>query len=195
MAEIRSTLDMVLERAERMAADAPVSVNNEELEKRGMREAAAYVNGSEVNLMNLIKSQKPEDQMSVRSGVVKTLLRNIVLPRDESISDACLLSLKGLADISGNSSDILAICSELQQILEQYNQHKEQVKQQLEEAVRGQLNQKLAEQGQSLDEDIAITPELIPQYREEWARVSGDLNEQYNQALDQRKEAIKMRIG
>ena len=34
-----------------------------------------------------------------------------------------------------------------------------------------------------------------PQYHEEWAKTSAELNGQYNEALDQRKELIGQRFG
>jgi len=195
MAEIKSTLEMVMERAARMTAEVADTPDSDDAERQGMRQAASFLNGDEADLMEYLKKQSPADQMKIRSGMVKTLLRNIVLPRDESIAPSTLLALKATSELSGNTSDIVTICSELQQILEQYSQHKEQVRQQLDEAIRAQLKQKLLEQGQSVDDEMSINPSMHPQYREEWARVSSDLNTQYNEALEQRKEAIRQRIG
>ncbi|NOR10372.1 MAG: hypothetical protein GQ541_02645, partial [Desulfovibrionaceae bacterium] len=52
MAEIRSTLDMVLERAARIAAEAGDTRNNEEKIQEGMKTAALYMRGEEVDLVN-----------------------------------------------------------------------------------------------------------------------------------------------
>ena len=41
----------------------------------------------------------------------------------------------------------------------------------------------------------SLNPALHPQYREELARIQGDLNNQYTQALDQRKELIRQTIA
>ena len=82
------------------------------------------------------------------------------------------------------------ICTELQQILEQYNHHKEQTTQQLEDAIRAQLEQQVARKGGQVNKG-SINPAMHPQYKEEVARMLSDLNAQYNQALDQRKEMIR----
>ena len=47
MAEIRSTMDMVMERAARLAAEAKDSSSDDDLLNQGMRLAAAYLNGEE----------------------------------------------------------------------------------------------------------------------------------------------------
>ncbi len=195
MAEIRSTIDMVMERAARLAAEAEESSGDEALANEGMRMAAAYLNGEGENLLEQLKSKAPEEQMIIRGGMARTMLRNIVLPRDQEISEQTLLSLNGLQELSGNSTDIATICSELKQILEQYGQHREQVKQQFDESILNQLKMQLQQQGLAVDDEMALNPTMHPQYQEEWSRTSAELNNQYNDALDQRKELIGQRFG
>ena len=195
MAEIRSTMDMVMERAARLAAEAEDTSSDEILQSEGMRLAAAFLNGEQADLLGLLKSRAPGEQMAVRSGMAKTMLRNIVLPRDEPISQQSLLSLKALQELSGNSSDISSICSELKQILEQYGQHLEQVKEQFDQSILSQLKMQLQQQGLAVDDDMALNPAMHPHYSEEWSRASAQLNGQYNDALDQRKALIGQRFG
>ncbi|THB72952.1 MAG: hypothetical protein D6B25_15770 [Desulfobulbaceae bacterium] len=194
MAEIKSTLEMVMERAARMSAEVPEVNADQAAEEQGMKLAALFLNGKEDNLITLLNAQPSEDQVAIRNGMVKTLLRNVTLPRDNEISEVCQLSLNTIVELSGNGSEVTAICSELAQILEQYNQHKEQVREQLDGAIRNQLKQALHQQGQSVDDEM-LNPAMHPQYQEEWSKVSADLNEQYSEAINQRKEAISMRIS
>ena len=195
MAEIRSTMDMVMERAARLAAEADEGSADDAYVNEGMRMAAAYLSGEGANLLEQLKKKAPEGQMAIRGGMAQTLLRNIVLPRDEQISEQSLLSLAGLQELSGNSSDIVTICSELKQILEQYGQHREQVKQQFDESILNQLKMQLQQQGLAVDDEMALNPTMHPQYQEEWSRASAELNNQYNEALGQRKELIGQRFG
>ena len=194
MAEIKSTLDMVMERAAKMCAETVETSSDETMQRNGMRIAASYVNGENVDLMAALKEQQPKDQMAVRSGMVKTLLRNIMLPRDGAVAESALQGLRGIQLLSGNTSDIASLCEELSQILDQYEQHKEQVKQQLDQAILSQLKQKLMAQGQNIDDEL-LNPAMHPQYREELNRTLSDLNGQYNEALEQRREIIRQRLG
>ena len=195
MAEIRSTMDMVMERAARLAAEAEDRPVADDLKDQGMRLAAAYLNGEQANLLDLLRTKAAEEQMAIRTGMAKTMLRNIVLPRDDRISEQSLLSLKGLQELSGNSADIGNICGELEQILEQYNRHREQVKQQFDESILNQLKMQLQQQGLEVGDDMALNPAMHPQYQQEWSRTSAVLNGQYDQALDQRKKLIGQRFG
>ena len=192
MAEIKSTMEMVLERAAKMAEGAKSEVETEDLIKTGMRLAADFLNRKETDLAQLLSEQPPKDQMAIRKGMAQTLLRNIVLPRDEQLQESGKIALQGVLSLSGKSADIIAICQELTQILEQYGQHKEQMTQQLEDAIRAQLEQQQMSQGQ---EGHPVNPAMHPQYREELAKMLTSLNNQYYDAMNQRKEMILERFS
>jgi hypothetical protein len=194
MAEIKSTMEMVLERAARMAADAGSQESNEDLDKLGMRMAADFLNDKGKSLIDELLLQPTDRQMAVRAGMSKTLLRNIVLPRDKELVESGTKALQGLLELGRSAGDISSICSEIQKLLGNYNQHKEQLKQQLESAIRAQLEQQVAKRGKTSGQ-VTMNPAMHPQYQEEWSRMLGDLNSQYNQALDQRKKMLQERLA
>jgi len=191
MAEIKSTMDMVLERAARMAATASSDDTKEDLEKKGMRLAAEFLKGGDSDLVKSLMSQPPGEQMSIRRGMAQTLLRNVVLPRDEELQKAGKIALQAISALGGKSQEIDTICRELGQILDQYGQHKEQMTQQLEDAIRGQLQQMAKGRGNQEN----LNPAMHPQYREELTRMLTGLNNQYTDALNQRKELIFARFS
>jgi hypothetical protein len=121
------------------------------------------------------------------------LLRNIVLPRDEQLQASGKIALRGVLSLGGKSGEITSICQELDQILEQYGQHKEQMTQQLEDAIRAQLEQQ--QRGQGRKDPAPVNPAMHPQYREELAKMLTSLNNQYNDAMKQRKEMILERFS
>lgn len=189
MAEIKSTMDMVLERAARMAATAPAETDSEDLIKKGMRLAADYINRKDIDLAKELAGQPAKEQAEVKKGMAQTLLRNVVLPRSEELQAAGELAVQGIIVLAGKNRDIATICRELEQILKQYGQHKEQMTQQLDDAIRAQLEQQGAARGQA-GKMGKINPAMHPQYREELGRMMTGLNNQYNDALDQRKDMI-----
>ncbi len=193
MAEIKSTMDMVLERAAKMAAAAQPEVDSEDLIKTGMRLAAEYLNQQETDLAQLLAAQPAKDQVAIRKGMAQTLLRNIVLPRDAQLQASGKIALLGVLSLGGKSGDIKSICQELSQILEQYGQHKEQMTKQLEDAIRAQLEQQMAHGGKK--GQAPVNPAMHPQYREELAKMLTSLNNQYNDAMKQRKEMILERFS
>lgn len=192
MAEIKSTMEMVLERAAKMAAQADEHPVIESQEKTGMRFAAQYINTKEGSLTEKLNEYEGQQQKEVLSGMCQTLLRNVVLPRDEEPSDTCLFALQTISDLD-TTDGAAQVCAELKQILEQYGQHKGQTQQQLEDALRGQLEQQAVAQGQTPDPS-QINPQRHPQYQEEMGKMLTELNGQYTQALDERKLMIKQQL-
>jgi len=195
MAEIRSTMDMVMERAAKMAARAEDVNTDQAAEQQGMRLVAEFLSGTQSQLLDLLKQKDPAEQMALRRGMAKGLLRNIVLPRDEDLMGSSMKAISGIMNLGEQAGDIASVCDEFKQILDQYSGHREQVKQQLDDSIRAQLAQQLQQQtGQPADPQ-SINPSMHPQYQQEWDRALGDLNDQYSQALEQRKEILMQRFS
>jgi uncharacterized protein YfeS len=190
MAEIKSTMEMVMERAAQMAASSKNTTKNEDVVKIGMRHAADFLNHKSSSLVQVLEKEPAEQQAAIRKGMMETLLRNIVIPRDEYLEANGKLAIQGLMKLNETTQEVATICSEFTQILDQYGQHMDQTTKQLEDAIRAQLQQKLADQGEELVDSSAINPTMHPQYQEELGKMLSELNAQYNQALDQRKEMI-----
>lgn len=188
MAEIKSTMEMVLARAAKMAEAAPAISDNEELVKTGMKIAAEYLKSGESDLGAALAAEAADEQPQILKGIAQTLLRNIVLPRDEFLEADGQTALQGILSLSQNNGQVQSICQELAQILNQYGQHKDQTTQQLEEALRQQIQQQQMAMGQEVQGDI--NPAMHPKYKEELGKMLTNLNNQYNDAMNERKEMI-----
>jgi hypothetical protein len=196
MAEIKSTMELVLERAARMGTASSDDIEKEEAKKEGMRLAAAYLDGKGEPLAQALAAQPPERQEAVRAGMVEGLLRNLFLPRDEHALKRTEQAARGLIDLAGGAGDIVTMCQELQHVIGQYQQHREQLKSQLEEQLRAQIEQALAAQQMGGQADgLGLEASVQAKIQEEWARLEGELDSQYNQALEQYKDQIRLRLG
>ena len=103
-------------------------------------------------------------------------------------------AISGLMELAEQTGEVESVCGELKQLLEQYAQHKEQARQQLDDAIRSQLAQQLQEQTGEVGDPQAINPMMHPQYQKDWAQAQANLNDQYTQAFDQRKEILIQRF-
>ncbi len=182
-----------MERAARMGKASGEELQQEEVRKSGMRLAADFLDDKLDNLMTTLAEQPEDQQMSIRSGMVDTLLRNIFLHRDEQGKERTEKATQGVREISGNASEVGNICVEMQNILGQYNQHREQLRQQLEEQLRMQYEQMLAQQAQQ-GGGANMEQALEAKVNEELGKMEAELTDQYNQALEQYKGAIRERL-
>ncbi|HHD56474.1 MAG TPA: hypothetical protein ENK89_02200 [Desulfobulbaceae bacterium] len=195
MAEIKSTMELVLERAARMGKASSKDLANDEAKKTGMQLIAAYLDGKGDSPSQLLSKQDPQQQAAVRRGMAEALLRNIFLPRDEHAQERTEQATRGFIDLAGGAGDIISICQEMQHVIGQYLQHRDQLKSQLEEQMRMQYEQLLAQQMGGQAEGMQIDPTTQPKFQEEWRRVEAELDGQYNQALAQYKEQLQQRLG
>lgn len=192
MAEIKSTMDMVLERAARMAAEATEGdYLGEELVKEGMRFGAAYMRGDGPGLGERLGAVPQEKKGPVRKGAVQILLRNIFLAREPEKQALAEKAMHGLIEVGQGDGELLKVLGELKKILDGYRQHGEQLREQLE----AQFSQQMAMMEQNLAKQtgqaMKLQPSQHPKFQEEWARIQGQLNEQYGQALQQLKDMIE----
>ena len=130
----------------------------------------------------------------MRSGVIQVLLRNIVLPRDDDQQTA-ELAMQGLLDLGRDSRELISVLGETKEILGRYRQHRVQLREQLEAAMRKQLEQALAQQGIRSNMPVTIDPTLHPKFQEEWQRIKDELDGQYGRALDQHKAMATQLLG
>jgi len=189
MAGIKSTMDLVMERAARMGMATPDEMRHEENLKKGMQCTAEYLNGTKPSLLALLDDQEPARQTSIRKGMLASLLRNLFLPRDEDGIKRLERAVQGIVELNRNSADIAALCQELQTIATQYGQHRTQLYEQLKEQMRMQIEQLLMRKGMKAD-GMKIDPTMEPQFKDQWSRLEMDLDRQYGQALEQFKAQL-----
>lgn len=189
MAEIKSTMDMVMERAARMAA-AEGPVGTDDLEKEGMRAAALYMRGEAVDLAAQVGSRPAAEQAIFRRGVVQALLRSIFLPREVEQQKGAEQAMNGLVMVGG-SGELLAVFGEMKKLLDQYLQHRQQYREQLEGHFAQQMGQLEAAMAQKTGMAMKLKPSQHPKFQEEWQRILTQLNDQYGNALNQYKQQIE----
>lgn len=195
MAEIKSTMDLVMERAARIGKASSEELRLEEARKKGIQLAVEYLAGNLQDPLEALQSQDKSVQLAILREMIKTMLRNIFLPRDQMQQESAEKAVKGVMSVEKGSGEIASICRELTNLLGGYMQHREQLRGQLEEQIRLQYENLLAQQPEMQREGIRIDPTQQPRFKEEWSKVELELNRQYGKALDQLKEQISQRLG
>ena len=191
MAEIKSTLEKVMERAASMGHATQEEIATEERVMDGMRMGGDYLKGEEVDFSSAL--EQTSDSVLIKRGLVQAFLRNIVLPRDNDQQRA-ERAMQGLLELGKGSGDLMSIFKDMKGILDHYLQHKKEIFQQVEDAFRKQMEQAVAQQGGQAGLDMKVDPALHPKFQEEWSRIKADLDTQYNQALDQHKDQVAQRF-
>jgi len=192
MTEIKSTLEKVLERAASMGRASQEEMQAEELVKDGMRMAAEYLQGNAVDFSGVIEATGAS--APVKKGVVQVFLRNITLPRDDDKQRA-ERAMQGLLELARGSGDLASVFRDMKGILDHYRKHQKEVRQQLEDAFRQQMEHALVQQTGQKGLGMKMDPRLHPKFQEEWSKVKSDLDGQYNKVLQQHKQLVAQRFS
>ena len=195
MAEIKSTMDLVMERAARIGKASSEDLQKDEARKKGMQITAEFLDGSLSSLVERLESEEKGLQTEIRIGMIESLLRNLFLPRDDIQQRRAETAVHGIGELSGGAGDVASMCGELKQILQGYMQHREELRGQLEEQIRMQYQQLLAQQTGASGDAVNIDPTMQPKFQEEWGRIETELTGRYNEALEQHKQQLKQRLG
>lgn len=186
---------MVMERAARMCAKENGEVDSEEQVKDGMRASAEFMQGNLGDLSQVLGGHKESDRQYVRQGMVKGLLRNIMLPREKQQLETAEKAMHGLIQVGQGRQDLLAVFGDMKKILDQYLQHRDQLKKQLEDNFAAQMGQMEENLAQQTGMHMKLQPSQHPKFKEEWQRITLELNSQYGKAIDQHKQLLEQALS
>ncbi len=184
MAEIRSALEIALEKAERLGKANAEELEAERWVDEGRRTAARYLNSlEEQDLKAMVSQFSSENLANVLKGVTETLLRNIVLPRDRDQLSTIKKALSGMMAIKGSMAG--QAVSKIEELMEGYLQTRDHYYEQIKAQMQGRMGgvqQALAQQyGMAVAE--GLDPEALPEFQQEWSKLDSQLKEQFEQQL------------
>ena len=182
--EIKSTLEIVLEKVEKIGKASKEELRREELVKKGRRLAARFLQEKDFDLLKELARLSPEDKPLVLKGAVDTLVRNVTFPRDEHALSEIERALLGLEKIFSAFPQVKQLTAEIKKILLLYLQQQKQLYEQFREQFEAQMAGVEEALKKQYGEGIKVDVELQPQFQEEWRKLKGQLEEQYRRELD-----------
>ncbi|MGQ9500425.1 MAG: hypothetical protein ACUVQ6_08870 [Dissulfurimicrobium sp.] len=190
MTEIKSTLEIAMEKANRLGAADKNEAALEDLFNKGRRLAARYMNGEEKDLQAGLKNIKKDELAHVINGTIEVLLRNIALPKEKDQWQSINRAFSGIMALKG--SPVKEIIAQIKELFKTYEltrtRYYDQLKMQMQGKLGG-LQQSIAKQyGTTVAASII---EALPEFQNEWLKLSSELNEQFDHQLQQLKTQLK----
>ncbi len=182
--EIKSTLEIALEKAAKIGKASKEELRREELLKEGRRLAAKYLMEKDFNLLEALAKIEPKDKPLVLRGAVDTLVRNIVFPRDDHAVGEIEKALRGLEQIFIDFPQVKQLTAEIKKLLLLYYQQQKQLYEQFKQQFKAQMAGVEEALKQQYGEGVKVDVEMQPQFQQEWQKLKGQLEEQYRQQLD-----------
>ncbi|NPA94067.1 MAG: hypothetical protein GXO58_01420 [Thermodesulfobacteria bacterium] len=186
MGEIKSALEIALEKAERLGSLSKEELEAQKWEDEGRKKAAAFLRGDIDTLQEALKDVDPSFIQTVLKGVTEVLLRNIVLPREKEQWESINKSFQGLREIKGSIAE--QIVPQMEYLLKNYEQTIQNYKQQFQQQVQASLGAK-AKGGM-----MAMTQEelsALASMQDEWNKISAEITSQFEKQLEPLKAYLK----
>jgi hypothetical protein len=186
LAEIKSALELALEKAEQYGRASKEEMELAQYQEQGRRLAVQFLRG-EGDLAADLKSLPPQTQTAARLAVKEVFLRNLGLPRENAVDPRQDRAMEGLLLAADNRQAMANLQTELEQVLQQYLHFRSNALQQLKSRFAAGMGQ-MAQNRQPMNLDV----ERLPQFQEEWLRFKGQLQQQFDPVMANLKERMRL---
>ncbi len=192
MAEIKSAMELALEKAERLGRASPEEMARSQYAEQGRHWAVQFLKeelGPE-DLEKELKRLPAASQEAVRSAIKEVFLRNVSFPREEAADPRQARALLGLVAVARNPKAMAGLKGEV----ERFNQELLQVKNQIYQQLKARYGAGIPNMQRALEaklgQKVRVEAEQIPQFQEEWRQFQSNLTDQFEPRL----EALKARM-
>jgi len=191
MAEIRSAIEIAMEKADRLGRATKEELETKKWLDHGHRIVARYMQSEIEDLETGLSDISGNELPLVLKGATEILLRNIVLPRDKDQWPGIKKALSGFVELKGSVAN--QIIPRIEQLMESYEQTRDQYYEQLKMQMQnhlGGIKQAISQQyGTAMASEIDVNS--LPEFQKEWSRISSEITDQFEQQLIPLKAHLK----
>ena len=192
MADIKSAYEIAMEKIKDIESATPEERLKWKFIPKGEELAGKYMK-DDVNLMTELSKYKDEERKYVVQGISAILVRNIDIPKNDSIKKHNRKAMDGIKLIKKDKTGVENVFSKIRYIFNHYAEQGEQQKQQAYEQVKAQFTAKLQQamqQQMGPNARMNIDVERQPQFQEEWRKMLVRLDTQYIQHINEYKHDL-----
>jgi hypothetical protein len=190
VAEIKSALELALEKAEQYGRASKEDLRQDSYKEQGRQWAVRCLKEEDVDLEKNLAGLPPEGQASARQAMKEVFLRNIILPKDEAIDARQNLAMAGMMAAATNKKDMGRAKQEIDQLMQQFLMARNSAYQQL----KSRFSQTLGSYTRALEAQmrskVNLEVEHLPEFQQEWHKFEGNLVDQFEPVLEDRKHQM-----
>ena len=192
MSEMKSAYERAMERAEKIGDASPDELMRLEAAPKGNQMAARFMKEPVLDLdAELNKYKGSGIRKQVIDGALEIFLRYLALPSATSPREVTNRAKQGILVLKDNKKLVEQIFSQLDNMFNLYEQARQQAFNQLKQAFEQQAGRQVRGTGAQVGSQAGradVTAQ--PQFRDEWSRKLGELNRQYERALEEQRQRL-----
>ena len=194
MGEIKSALDIAMERSSGISTDKS-SLEAEEYVKKGKMIVSGFLGDQEATLDGCFKGIDSGQIDRVKEGMFQALNANLVLPQDQTKIDDLPRIEEGFHKIIDNSKKLKMLFEQLKGFFGEYIDSKTRIYEQLTAQYMPRLRQKEEAMSKQYGTRVHLKPESDPEFMQILKSNLAQFESQYSNVLGQAKEELRSMFG
>lgn len=190
MAEIKSALELALEKAEQYGRASKEDLQEDKVKEQGRQWAVQYLKEEDLDLEKELAALPPETQPSARLAMKEVFLRNITLPREETVDARQQRALEGIMVTATDKKAMSRLKQEVEQFWQQFLTARNTAYQQLKTSFSQTLGNYARALEAQLKTKVRLEVENLPEFQQEWRKFEGNLLSQFEPMLEDRKQKM-----
>ena len=196
--EIKSALELALERTADIKSDKG-KLEEHDLLQTGKRIASKFLHPIEdeekIDLQAELKKYSGKQLEVIKKGIFDVIMSNLTLPSDE-IDEKIMKRLEEALNIlTGNKRQLSSVFQQLTQFFNQYLKNKQEIRSSLEQQFEPRLRQKEQAMAQKFGQEVHLDAGQDPEFAEYLKKNFAELDNQYQEALEQMKGQLRQMFG
>jgi class 3 adenylate cyclase len=183
MGQIKSALELALERTSDIAADKS-GLEARENKEAGMRLYAWLENGDGEKVQRFLDEHEGDARRTALEGFMDVLLTRIALPSSEHSLDEIPVIEKALEILFPGQKAVAVIPGQIRQFFEAYLADRNRLVEALTERFEPMLREKEQKLAQQTGQRVRLRPEMDPEFNKALQANLDSMNEQYAQVID-----------
>ena len=193
MNRIKSAFERAMERAEQFEEPGEQQRLEWELLPMGRRLAGSFLK-RQGSPFSTIEQESPERRSYLVKGMLGALVSNLQLPKTESTQHTNTRVIEGLERLLTGRTASKDLLQRTKYVTDQYRQfglpQREQAYAQLKVQMERHVADIMSRQGDQKAGALQANVETMPEFQQQWLAVSAQIDQQYEQHLDQFKKEL-----
>ncbi len=190
MAEIKSALELALEKAERYGRATKEDLLQDQYKDKGRHLAVQFLKEEEIDLEKELAAMPKEAQPAARQAMKEVFLRNITLPKEDTVDTRLDRALQGMLLTATNKKAMGRLIQEVDQVLQQFLLARNTAYQQIKNSFLQTLGNYTRALEAQLKAKVRLEVEHLPEFQQEWRKFESNLMTQFEPLLEDRKQKM-----
>lgn len=190
MAEIKSALELALEKAEAYGRASKEDLLQDRYKEQARQWAVRFLKEEDVDLEKELAALPREAQAGGRQAMKEVFLRNVTLPKEEALDSRLDRALQGIMTTAVDQKAMGRLIKEVDQLLQQFLMARNSAYQQLKNSFTQTLGNYTRALEAQLKSKVKLEVEHLPEFQQEWRKFETNLLTQFEPVLEERKRKM-----